>query len=197
MQYITKTEISQERYKFKTSNLHSRVLRVILHLEHPSLPGKTVVYILNLAVPNSVFSPSYSSSAFSRSNATPSEVFLTFQTSICSTLRRILHSVSGFLTTFEYLSKTTKNKDAIIYFVQAAFSSWPASNCASRQVRLTYLQVVAQLHKHSLMAVSKLSTLVLLSTDLCSSSLQLLDMLDHVRGHCRQQHPHHVKCIVF
>ena len=43
-------KISRKRYTFKTSNLHHRVLRVILHLVHLPLHQQTVVYIRNWQV---------------------------------------------------------------------------------------------------------------------------------------------------
>ena len=64
--YITKT--SWKWYTFKTSNLHYRVLRVILDLVHLPLYQQTVVYIQNRQVPKIAFCPS-SSFAFRCANS--------------------------------------------------------------------------------------------------------------------------------
>ena len=50
----------RERYAIKTSNLQNRVLRVIVHLESPSLRSETAVYIVNPAVPKTAFCRSFS-----------------------------------------------------------------------------------------------------------------------------------------
>ena len=53
---ITKTKISQERNRFRTSNLDHRVLRAILHLKGLSICTEKVVYIWNLRVTYSFIS---------------------------------------------------------------------------------------------------------------------------------------------
>ena len=52
-------QIFRKRYTFKTSILHHRVLRVILHLEHLPLRLETTVYTLKREVPKITFSPSF------------------------------------------------------------------------------------------------------------------------------------------
>ena len=54
MLHTRNTLQKQKGYTFKTSNLHHRVLRVVVHLVHLPLHQQTVVYIRNQEVPKTV-----------------------------------------------------------------------------------------------------------------------------------------------